>query len=200
MLKKKAKPSGSSSRPVREPVESRARSEMRELLEEDTQIIADLREGLQIDKYALDDELIQQPDMLYRVSEHLTLRISQRDAAKQELSETEARVDADLRRDASISDTRVTEKEIESQKKVNRDVLRAVEKLRQLNLSVGKLSALKESFGSRGHALRDLTSLYAANYFSDSSNRQAEHNMRSKNAGDVRSELKKRRDKMHERK
>lgn len=190
----KQSPRGAKPAAVREP----ANSQHGDALGDDDSLIEDLREGLQIDKHALDDELIRQPDMLYRVSEHLTLRISQRDAAKQDLSEIEARVDADLRRDASISETRITEKEIESQKKVNREVLRAVDKLRLLNLSVGRLSALKEAFGSRGHALRDLTSLYVANYFSDSSHRQSENNMRAKNAGDVRSELKERRKVIHD--
>lgn len=192
-MKKSSKPSGAKPSPVREPVE-RKPSFAERIKSDDAALIQDLREGLQIDKHALDDELIRQPDMLFRVSEALTLRVSQRDAAKQDLTETEAIVDADLRRDASISDSRVTEKEIESQKKIHPDVKRAVDTLATLNKSVGKLAALKEAFGSRGHTLRDLTSLYAANYFSDSSHRHSETNMRSKNASDVRSELKRRRE------
>lgn len=197
MLKKNKNRAPDKGVPVRELVQPKG-NRLTRIEREDSEIIANLREGLMIEKEALDDELIRQPDLLYRVSEHLTLRVSQRDEAKQELQETEARVDADLRHDASLSDDRVTEKEIESQKKLNSEVIRAAEYLRALNLSVGKLSALKEAFGSRGHALRDLTSLYAANYFSDSSNRHAEKNMRSKNAGDVRSELRKRRNQMHD--
>jgi hypothetical protein len=129
--------------------------------------IEELEQGLLIDEDALDEALFQQPDLFYRVSKQLALSVSYRDQTKQEKEDTEARVDAQLRHDAEIDDEKITEKEIESQKRLNKDVQKAARELLRLNKEVGSLTALKESFQQRSFVLNKLVDLYTAGYFGD---------------------------------
>lgn len=132
--------------------------------------IKDYEKALLVDEHALNEELQHQPDLFYRVSKLLLNAISERDAAKQDLVELEARVDAEIRKDASVSGERVTEKEVESQKKLNPKVTKAIRDLHALQLQVAKYTALKEAYMQRANVLRDFVTLYSANYFSDASN------------------------------
>jgi uncharacterized protein (DUF3084 family) len=128
--------------------------------------LAELEAGLKIDKHALDDECIDQPNRYFLVSEALTMAISQRDAAKQELAEVEAEVDADIRSNWDTeADGRLTEKMVESQKALNKDVARTKEELAQLAIKVGKLNALKDSYHQRRYMLQGLIDLHLGGYF-----------------------------------
>lgn len=116
-----------------------------------------------IDQDALDEGILQQPDLLYRVSQQLTLQISRRDAAKQLLAEVEAFVDIAIRRAAEGSKT--TEKEVKSHCEIDPKVIEATRTLLQLSHSVRQLDDLKEAIISRGYALKELVNLYVNNYY-----------------------------------
>lgn len=135
----------------------------------DNELIAELEKHILIDRDALDEMLIQHPDLFYRVSKVLVLRISQRDAAKQDLSEAEALADAQIRKDAAIAEEKITADQVKAEIKVNKSVMAAVDKLADLTYWVNRWSALKEAYLARSHALRDLVSLYGNNYWSDAS-------------------------------
>lgn len=151
----------------------------------DTDIYAQYEAFLRIDKYALDDALEEQPDLFNRVGKNLTLAISRRDAAKQELADIEAEVDADLRKDASNVGERITEKEIESLKVLDKEVRKAKKALSDLNLAVNKWASLKEAFSQRSYAIKELVALYVGGYFGDVVQEAAERSMRTQ-AADAR--------------
>lgn len=119
--------------------------------------------ALMIDPDALDDGILQQADLLYRVSQNLTLQISRRDAAKQQLAEVEAMADIRIRRAAEGSKT--TEKEVKSHCEVDPKVIEATRTLLQLAHSVRQWDDLKEAIISRGYALKELVNLYVNNYY-----------------------------------
>jgi len=116
----------------------------------------------------------------------LALLISNRDEAKQNLKEAEARTDAKIRHDAEVAGERITEKVVESQKLVQRDVLAAKDALFTLEREVGQMWALKEAFQSRSYAIRDLIQLYIANYYGSEMERSAENKLRSNTAAAAR--------------
>ncbi len=133
----------------------------------DNKIIADLEKGLLIDEHALEQALMEQPSIFYKVSSMLADAISERDAAKQDKETLEARVDGKIRQVAELGGEKVTEKLIEGRKILHKDVIDLSKELLELNKSVGQLSALKESFQQRSYVLNKLTDLYIANYYGD---------------------------------
>ena len=168
----------------RQHIEQPARGVLRSKINNDTDEISieELEEGLPIDEHALDEALLRQPDFLYQVSKRLALQTSRRDSAKQLLTETEARVDAEIRNDAYKADEKITEKEVSSQKILNKEVQTAERQLLNLNLIVGQLNALKEAYQQRSYMLRELTSLYIANYYGDAPTKDAARQMRDADA------------------
>jgi hypothetical protein len=145
--------------------------------------IADLEKGLRIDENALDEALLTHPDVFYRVSRQLTLLISQRDAIDQEKKEIEARVDAQLRHDAEVTETKTTETQIKSDTRRDKDVIRITDKLLEYNKQVGQWQALKEAFLQRSYMLKAMCDLYVAGYFGAnmdaSTSRMKEHDANS---------------------
>jgi len=145
-------------------------------------VVSDLEARLLIDKHALDDECLDQPNRYYRVSEALTLAISQRDQAKQELTEVEARIDAEIREGHDTeTDGRLTEKMVESQKSLHREVLKA-----------------KAAHGKRRYMLQGLIDLHLGGYFGSSDS--VPRSVRDRNADTAKAKHKERyKDSTHER-
>lgn len=147
----------------------------RERVTKDPDSIAELETGLRIDQNALDEALQFQPDMFYRVSKQLTLLISRRDYAKQELSEIQAEVSQEIRESAEIDTkdkkpkTKIGVAEVDALVTLDKDVKKAHQALLELTREVGELTALKEAYTQRSYALKDLVALHIANYYSDSS-------------------------------
>ena len=141
--------------------------------------ITDLEKGLRIDEDALDEALLIHSDLFYRVSKQLTLLVSQRDAADQEKKEIEARVDAQLRHDAEVSESKTTEPQIKNDIRRDKDVIKAIDKLLELDKQVGQWQALKEAFLQRSYMLKAMCDLYIAGYFGanmdGASSRMTEH-------------------------
>jgi hypothetical protein len=162
-------------------------------------VVSDLEARLLIDKHALDDECLDQPNRYYRVSEALTLAISQRDQAKQELTEVEARIDAEIREGHDTeTDGRLTEKMVESQKSLHREVLKAKAAHGKLHAQVGKLNALKESYHQRRYMLQGLIDLHLGGYFGSSDS--VPRSVRDRNADTAKAKHKERyKDSTHER-
>lgn len=125
--------------------------------------------GIKIDRDALDDCLVQQPQLYYEVSERLALAISRRDAQKDEVKVVESEVDEIVRQDAVEEEKKITEAGVKAQVAQHKDVIAARKMLTQLDTEIGRLSALKEAYSQRSHALRELCGLYAANYWGDGS-------------------------------
>lgn len=137
-----------------------------------TDLIADLERGLSIDKNALDVEVQQHPDVFYRVARELEYAVSEHDAAKQSVEDIKAEVDAEIRRSAADQSEKITETQVESRKRLNPDVAKALDVLHAKAYKMGQLKALKESFVQRSYALSQLTDLYNGGYFSLSAGQQ----------------------------
>jgi hypothetical protein len=160
--------------------------------------IETLEEALAIDEDALNEALIRQPDAFYRVSKKLAMELSIRDAAKQALQEEEAY--ADERARSSIPDgEKVTETSIKSLVRLDKQVLTANDKLLKLSRETALLQALKEAFQQRSYVMKDLVSLYVANYFGDASGGRSETQLRTRRAEENRTAMAEERRKLGQR-
>lgn len=131
-----------------------------------------LKAGLRIDEHALDHALRDHPDLFYDVGLELALAISNRDEAKQDMEEIEAAVDAELRRAAAVSEDKVTEGQIASNKKLDKRVKAANDKFLEQKLNAANLSALKEAYEQKSYALSKLVDLYLASYYSSNEDKK----------------------------
>lgn len=131
--------------------------------------INELREQLAIDKSVLDDEVIRQPVLFYTISEFLTDAIAERDAAKEELSMTDADLDNEARRVLAKTDGKTTEAMFKNYVQMHQDHENAFKAWLTAKTKADKLLALKEAFQQRSYMLRDLVSLYSANYYEEAS-------------------------------
>ena len=130
--------------------------------------LADLRGQLQIDKTALDDEVIRQPGLFQEVSEELTEAIAERDAAKEELATVDAELDNKWR-GVLAGAVKVTEKLISNHVQISNEHRLAFRSYLDAKTKADKLQALKDSFKQRSDMLRSLVKLYSDNYFESTS-------------------------------
>ena len=126
-----------------------------------------LQKKLQIDEHGLEIALRDLPTLIEEVGQAYVLSISERDEAKQELDEIEAIVDSEIRSEAVANDEKVTEKDVDSQKKLDKRVKAANKKFLDLKLESAQWGVLKEAFEKRSYALSKLVDLYISNYYSD---------------------------------
>jgi hypothetical protein len=134
--------------------------------------LTDLQAQLAIDKSVLDDEVIRQPVLFYTISEMLTEAIAERDAAKEELGMMDADLDNEGRRLLTKTGEKVartTEAMFKNYVQTHRDHEIAFKTWLTAKTKADKLLALKEAFQQRSYMLRDLVSLYSANYYEDAS-------------------------------
>jgi hypothetical protein len=131
--------------------------------------LADLQSSLAIDKGVLDDEVIRQPVLFYAISEQLTDASAERDAAKEELNSVDADVADEGRRQLSKSGARPTDKAVQNYVQLSAKHEAAFNTYLAAKLRADKLLALKDAFQQRSYMLRDLVSLYSANYYEASS-------------------------------
>lgn len=131
----------------------------------DDEDLEELKKLLEIDKHSLDDEIVHQPQIFFRISEAAVKASAHRDFCKEEVK----RVDADLaayhRRKIEKSGSRATDAAVASavaaDQKHQKAVDRHIKAIQRADLS----NALKESFSQRSYMLRDLATLFVANYF-----------------------------------
>lgn len=131
--------------------------------------LSDLQAQLAIDKSVLDDEVIRQPSLFYAISEMMVTAIAERDAAKEELAVVDADVAFHWRKQLAKGAARVTDKVIESHVLTSDEHEKAFTAYLEAKTKAEKLTALKEAFQQRSYMLRDLVSLYSANYYEVSS-------------------------------
>lgn len=131
--------------------------------------INQLRGMLSIDKTMLDDEIIRQPSLFYEVSEMLTEAQAERDAAKEELAIVDADLDRHYRAQLGKNGNKVTEGMVTSHLQTDDKHKEAFTDYLALKNKADQLLALKEAFQQRSYMLRDLVSLYTANYFESES-------------------------------
>jgi hypothetical protein len=129
--------------------------------------IDEFEQYLKIDKYGLDDDLRRQPSLLFEVTAAYELALARRDKLKDYLALCEAHLDAAFRRNLS-NHTEAQIKQLIIADKARRVGLENYHKAKE---HAGQLSALKDAFVARGYMLRDMCTLYTANYFQTNSSR-----------------------------
>lgn len=127
--------------------------------------IEEMKAYLKIDKNSLDEEIVQQPSLLGAVSDAFAMAAAERDHAKEEAAVVDGELDALYRQDHE----KATEGAIKAMIQADRLHMIAYEAYLKSKQKADRLQALKEAFQSRGYMLRDLVSLYTANYYQQES-------------------------------
>ncbi len=119
---------------------------------------------LPVDKTRLDDELVNQASLLGEVSDQYSVASNERDDLKEKLAFTDAELADEARQNLT---GKVTEAMVVSYVQQHPRHLSAYKAYAAARLNTARLGALKEAFVTKGYRLRDLCTLYVANYFED---------------------------------
>ena len=131
--------------------------------------VADLKKYLVIDKDALDEALVTQADIFYRISEQYSLAISRRDEAAEILKSVDADTGLTIREEAAGEGRKITEGLVASAVQNSREHKEATDYYFACKKEVDDWGNLRESFSQRAHALRELVQLYVSGYYAVSS-------------------------------
>jgi hypothetical protein len=127
---------------------------------------ARLRKLLAIDKNALDDCIIENPQLVLDVGDAHAEAIGVRDTLKEKLAVTDAELDEEIRE--SLKDKKATEGAIKAMILMDKKHTQAFTAYIRAKTDADKLAALKTAYDDRREALRDLAKLYLGNYFDHS--------------------------------
>lgn len=132
-------------------------------------MIEELEAELKVDRFNLDEELVQHPQLFWKVSEAAVLARSRVDKLKADLDRLEAVLDQKYREEAILMDTKITERGVSMS--VERDPERLALQSEYLDrkFRAERLDALKDAFRARAYVLRDLVELHIAGYYSGDS-------------------------------
>ena len=136
--------------------------------------IDELKNDLLIDKYGLDEELVQQPTLFMKVSEALVEAMAAKDYAKENLAEADAMLDGMFRR----SQEKVTEAAIKNLIQLDPKHASAFTAYIEAKTKADLLSSLKEAFHQRSYMIRELCHIKTTELFEQGS-------YRSKTYGEV---------------
>jgi hypothetical protein len=130
-------------------------------------LLDEYTESLMIDKYSLDVGLIEQARVYNSVGIGYVNAMSVRDFARAELDRAKAEADRTIRNQAIDENIRITEAQVSN--KILEDPLYQDANREYLDWKAltEKWLVLKESFGQRAYALRDLCQLWMSNYYAD---------------------------------
>lgn len=134
-----------------------------------------LRGQLSIDKDALDDCLMEQPDLYYYVAEGYALAVAARDAAKLDLEQTTAEKAERIRAAALAADEKLTEASISRQLATDTDIADLEEGLLELRAKADMWQALKEAFQQRSFMLRELVQMLVSRLSAGALERSADN-------------------------
>lgn len=146
------------------------------------EFVEQYEEGLQIDQNALEDALQSQVPSYYEVSKRLSEAESRRDAAKHYLKTVEARVDDEIRRKAKEDGEKITEGAVAARLLVDEAVTEANNLYMDASAQYRDLVALKEAYSQRSYMLKELISLWIANYYSGDIDDRASRSVRNARA------------------
>jgi|SRR5882672_8253059 len=120
---------------------------------------------LPIDKTTLDDEIIQQPTLFWKVSQAYTAACSDRDSFKEQLARIDADLDGHVREQRR--DEKTTETMIRNEVVLHPKHIKAFSRWLEAKTASDELEALKDAFQQRAYMLRDLVQLHSTNYYED---------------------------------
>jgi hypothetical protein len=123
---------------------------------------------LRIQQHRLDDEVIEQPSLYYKVAVAYAQAVSRRDALKDKIKRIEAKSNIQIRQAlGSRSGTeRVTESQISARIDRHPRVRRAKQAYLEAVREADELLALKEAYSQRSYMLRELCGLIVTDHYS----------------------------------
>lgn len=139
----------------------------------DEKLIAEFEVLLEVDKLALDDQIEQHPDLLYRIGEMVIERQADLKAAKRDVEEAVAKADVDARSAAQMAEEKITDTAVKSLVKLDRKVIHATNKTDDLEYWVARWQKLEAAYSARQSAMRELVTLFSNGYWSDASKPRA---------------------------
>ena len=155
----------------------------------DMDIVEELRGSLRIDKYALDDEVVQQAEMYHEVADQAVLAESRKDEAENLVKQLFAELDIRIRKAALKNDEKLTEREIASRIARDRNYVKAVKKALEARKVYKRLDALQTSFRQRSYMVRDLVELHIAGYYQSQSQGGSKRRHTDNEAEDIKRKL-----------
>lgn len=129
----------------------------------------EFRGYLKVDKLSLDDELVQQPSLLFSVSEACAEAAAARDMYKELLATADAELFEKVRDDLDQADEKYTDTRIKGLVQTNKKHRAAFDFFSKAKAKAEMLEALKNAFIQRGYAIRNLCELFVANYYEQNS-------------------------------
>lgn len=126
-----------------------------------------LESAIKIDKHALEDTLLEHPNLFGEVAQSLSYAISVRDELKLRIKKLEADLDADIRLELEGDGKKVTENAVQRAIQSDSKFDKLQYDLLDANSAVGRWEALKETYIQRSYATKDLVALYLAHYYSE---------------------------------
>lgn len=125
--------------------------------------IDEFRDYLKINKTALDDEIIQQPMLYFKISEAYVQAIAERDTLKERLATVDAELDGKIRK--QFEDQKITEAMVKNQVQTNKQHKAAQDAYMAAKMEADTIAALKEAFAQRSYMIRDMVQLHVTGYF-----------------------------------
>lgn len=124
-----------------------------------------MKEGISIDRYALDDMWVDHPQYYHEIAERLALEISLRDEAKDDMANLYSDLDQQVRELHAEDEKKPTETALKNEINSDPAITKAKGKLRGFERSIGLLSGLRDTYSQRRYALQDITQLSLSGYF-----------------------------------
>lgn len=129
--------------------------------------LSEFRKNLKINKYQLDEEIVQQSENYFSVAEQYANVVSLRDEAYEKLKQVDADLYLDIRDRLAHSGEKATEATVNSLVMVDEEHVKQYEVYLEHKRQSETLQALKDAFSQRSFMLRDLAQLYISGYYMD---------------------------------
>lgn len=126
-----------------------------------------LRAGLKIDRDALDEEVISQPNEFFHASEGYVVAAGRRDRKKHDLEVEIAQLDKDVRDSMTADGEKITEALVKAQINREPDFQRAHSEYLVACLEADRWEAMRNAYRQRADMLRSLVQLHQAGYFGE---------------------------------
>jgi len=133
------------------------------------ELVEDLKTNLFIDKNALDDVLVEQPSLIFKIGEQYSYAVDRRDALKDQLARTLAKLSEEIRELSADVKPKITEGCINNRAIQKQEYIEVADEFRKAKMEAAILGELKESFVQRSFMVKDLVNLYVNEYFMNKS-------------------------------
>lgn len=133
----------------------------------DRQDFIDLQKGLKINRFALDEEAITQPNNFFHVSEGKVIAISRRDQAKHDLEVVTAELDKDVRDQMQSDGEKITEALVKAQVIREKKYQDAYRSYLSSCFSADRWEALQNAYRQRADMLKGLIQLHQSGYYGE---------------------------------